>query len=153
MSTKEKNNKFKVAIRYGVTVPERALMDLLRLDCAGKIFEFRQGLDKLKPTAVFSKMKSLKEVFAIASGVLGIIQDAWKDALKEYADKTKLPVGTCPPGCKPGKPTKTKASLTEIEKRKIRALRKQGLTIKAIGKEIHRAEKVVADFVRTLTKK
>ena len=48
---------------------------------------------------------------------------------------------------------KAKPLLSIEETKKIRALRKQGLSIKAIGKEIHRAEKVVADFVRTLPKK
>lgn len=150
MSTKKKNNKFKVAIRYGVAVPEQALMDLIRLDCAKRISEFGKGIEMVSPKDFVAKQ--IKDVFAVTASVLGIIQDTWKEALKEHADKTKLPTN-CPSGHKPVKPLTAKKSLSEIEKRKIRALRKQGLTIKAIGKEIHRAEKVVADFVRTLPKK
>lgn len=41
-------------------------------------------------------------------------------------------------------------SLTEAEKKVVAHLRSKGFSIKRIGKEIHRAEKAVADYVRTL---
>lgn len=157
---KAKCNKDKVAIRYGVAIPEKDLMAILKFDCAKQIERMGKEL--------FSEMKSLKwdngkvldfscpdmrAVCRTAATVLGIIQDAWTAALKEYADATKLPKGFVPKGYKPAKPEKTaskKPILSNEEKGKIRALRKSGLSIKAIGKEIHRAEKVVRDFCKTL---
>ena len=43
--------------------------------------------------------------------------------------------------------------LTTAEQAKVRSLRKAGMPIKAIGKEIHRGEKVVSAFVHSLEKK
>lgn len=156
---KAKKNKIKLAIHCGVAVPEKAVMDLLRLDCAGKLYEFGRQFESLPPAEVFEQMKSLEEVLAVTAGVLAIVQNQWKDAFKKPEKKADCK-GCKPPkkakpakGKKPTKKIKAKNPLTEVEQRKIRALRKRGLPIKAIGKEIHRAEKLVADFVRTLPKK
>ena len=156
MSSKKKSSKkdkVKIAIRYGVAIPERALMDLLRLDCAGALVKFSKEFAEWSPKEILERMKGLGEVFNVTSAVLDLIQSSWQDALQEYAENTKLPKNFYPAGCKPAKTAKGKKGLTEQEQRKVRALRKQGLSIKAIGKELHRAEKVVADFVRTLPKK
>lgn len=156
MSSKKKNCKkdeVKIAIRYGVAIPERALMDLLRLDCAGALVKFSKEFAEWSPKEILERMKGLGEVFNVTSAVLDLIQSSWKDALQEYAESTKLPKNVCPKGCKPAKSANVKKGLSEQEQHKIRALRKQGLSIKAIGKELHRAEKVVADFVRTLPQK
>ena len=158
-----KNNNVKVAVRYGVAVPEKPLSELIRLNCAKELFSLSKDLEHLFPFAPSEEIKNLKEVFSVTSGVIGIIQDAWQKALKEFSDGKKPPKGCYPGKCKPSKPSKQtkptkakptkKATLTETEQRKIRSLRKQGLSVKAIGKELHRAEKVVADFVRALPKK
>lgn len=159
---KAKKNKIKLAIHCGVAVPEKAVMDLLRLDCAGKLYEFGRQFESLPPAEVFEQMKSLEEVLAVTAGVLAIVQNQWKDAFKKPEKKAECtackPPKKAKPAkgkktAKPAKPKKAKAILSEIEQRKVRALRKRGLPIKAIAKEIHRAEKVVADFVRALPKK
>ena len=154
---KAKCNKDKVAIRYGVAIPEKDLMAILKFDCAKQIERMGKEL--------FSEMKSMKwdngkvldfsspdmrAVCRTADTVLGIIQDAWTTALKEYADSTKLPKGFVPDGYKSANPAKAKPLLSNDEKGKIRSLRKSGLSIKEIGKEIHRAEKVVRDFCKKL---
>lgn len=156
MSEKKKNtkkDKVKIAIRYGVAIPERDLMNMLRLDCAAEMLKLSKEYEGWSSEQIFAKMRELGDVFAVTTAVLGLIQDSWKDALQKYAKDVQLPRGFCPKESKPVKSAKGKKGLSEQEQHKIRALRKQGLSIKAIGKEIHRAEKLVADFVRTLPKK
>ena len=126
-----------IAVRYGVTVPERDLIDLLRLDCSKKIKEFCSKVEAEMP-------KAMKEVFSVASGILGIIQDAWKDAIKFNSGEKNESARA-----KTDKQPKS-GTLSEKEKVAIRILRMQGRTIKAISKEIHRSDKVVAPFVKTL---
>ena len=155
--TKSKKSDYKIAIRYGVTIPEKDLMKLIELNCAKAIRDAGKSL--------FAHMKSMKwdngkildfsspdmrKVCSVAANVLEMIQDSWKEALREYADATKLPKDFIPSGFKPTKYKPAKAKLSNEEIGKIKALRKSGLSIKAIGKEIHRAEKVVRDFVHTL---
>lgn len=146
---KAKCNKDNVAIRYGVAIPEKDLMQLLEFNCAEEL----RKLGVTFASDVPPECPSVKASLLLAAKILKDIQDAWAAALKEYADATKLPKGFVPKGCKPTKPVKTaskKPILSNEEKGKIRALRKSGLSIKAIGKEIHRAEKVVRDFCKTL---
>lgn len=143
---KLKKDDIKVALRYGISIPEKDLMKLLEFNCAKELKQLGIAFASDVPP----ECPSVKSSLLLAAKILGNIQDAWEEALKEFADATKLPKGVVPKGYKEAEPTKTKAILSNDEKGKIRALRKTGLSIKAIGKEIHRAEKVVRDFCKTL---
>lgn len=178
---KKTNDKadIKVAIRYGVDIPERELRDLIRLDCAKKILTCEKAFGELNgifqkngaklPLSVIDNMIDLHEALAVSSEVLAIVQEAWRYALEDYVDKEKTarqPKGKECKKCQPSKEVKKSASpakknkkslpksgLSPAEQNMVRSLRLNGLSIKAIGKEIHRNEKVVADFVRRLPKK
>ena len=145
-------------VRYGVSIPETNLMELIRDGgCAGKLREMKkeigEWIDELTVDETLvsdiGKAKNYEKVLTTVADVLDIIEGAWKSALCEYAESTGF-------SKKPEKAAKAKSTggvLTKAEQAKVKALRKQGFSIKAIGKTIHRAEKAVADFVKSIDKK
>lgn len=154
---KKKKSSNKVKTYHGIAIAEKSLMELLRLNCAkqieqlGKEFfgEIKSIVVKDGKTFDFST-PDMRKVCQVVSYVLRAIQDSWSVALKEFAEATKLPRNFVPTGYQAAKSSKKqKPMLSKDEMGKIRALRKSGLSIKAIGKEIHRAEKVVRDFIKT----
>lgn len=158
-----KADKIRLNIRYGVSIPETDLMQLISNGgCAKKLRtmrkEIKEWVDDLSAAEYWTydvtKANGYAQVLATVANVLDIIEGAWTEALKEYAEDTKLPEHVKFP--KQDKPSKGKAklgTLSKEEQAKVKELRKQGFSIKAIGKTIHRAEKVVAEFVKTVDRK
>lgn len=97
--------------------------------------------------------KELKELFdnrspiEVVCKLLGIVAAAEREKGKCIAAK-KSAVVRKDKKCSCKEAPQREATLSEAEQKKARALRKRGLSIKAIGKELHRNEKVVAAFVR-----
>ena len=71
--------------------------------------------------------------------------------MKPYADENRLPSDELKELEPIKKPKKN--ALSFAEKVVVGRLRRKGFTIKDIGKEIHRAEKVVADYVHLIDKR
>lgn len=140
--------KPKIEIKYMVAIPEPTMLSLIQQDCAHKIATLIEGEEeKLDNSLMGDRVKAIQTALGVVEDVISIAQETWKDIRKSLAKSPKsenLPTKQKPTrGCKA-------ASLSDSEKGKIRALRKRGMSIKAIGKEIHRAEKAVANFIHSL---
>ena len=148
-TSKKPTNKVNVQVRYGISVPEPDMFNLIKNDAAGILSDFFEKYLKWIPNDIYRISKSLITVLRDA-------QAEWSSALAPYIQSGKSPAkenwvrkqmtkqldGTKVKGAKP--------KLSDAEVKKVVSLRAKGLSIKAIGKTIHRAEKVVADIVRTL---
>ena len=82
-----------------------------------------------------------------------MVQQRWSDVLKGYAEDSEIHISDSKG--RTGKPKKEveKAIFSNDEIEEIKRLRGLGLSIKNIGKAIHRREKVVADFVKSFESK
>ena len=139
-----------------VQIPVGKVSEAKGLRCSSELEKFRNDfqktLDLVKNDKKVSKddvklFENLFNVFDATTAVMKIVE--------------AMPIEVKKPACK--KPCKSEAKpaakkkpccgfLSEEEKRKIKALRKSGMSIKAIGKGIKRGEKVVSDFVHSLEK-
>ena len=136
--------------------------------CGSDIAAFKkQGKLDRNHTSSLKGTENLLQYITVAAEVLGTIDKQWRKVLFDYAETCKLPKDFCPPGCKPlnapekqqdkkSRPQKTRFSkkkgklpiLSLREQNEVRTLRTvYNLPIKVIAKQVHRAEKVVANFV------
>ncbi|MBO6031863.1 MAG: helix-turn-helix domain-containing protein [Prevotella sp.] len=159
-ANKKKADKVKVIVEYGISVPEKALFDIIKFDAAGILEKFFSK----KGTAFSPEIKEIADtVVEIVKGA----QELWGCELLPYIEKGTSPADedwvvkhTATPAklgkkvVKPLKkiPKKTGAYLSEAETKRIRSLRAKGMSIKAIGKAIHRSDKTVSAYLRTLKK-
>lgn len=129
----KKVNTPKPEIYYVVTIPRADVLNLLHMDCERAIKQF-------------SKLPGMTEFSAVFERVLVRIRNAWEQLLtsKKKPDASKKN----PTNVKKVAKKRVSATLSKEEKGMIRALRKQGLSIKSIGKEIHRGEKLVRTFIK-----
>ena len=136
--TKPQGCKPDVAVKlsYGVTIPEDELMKLIQFDCAKAVKKMGEEFFKEIPAEL-----------AVASAVLGIIQDAWSDAVVDFTKKGKK--GQKKPAKKPIKTAdKPKEALSPADVNTIVKLRKQGKSLKEVGKAIHRSDKTVSAYLK-----
>jgi len=161
---KKKSNAVKVQVRYGISIAEPDLFKLIKEDAAKAITEFRKNF----PVVIEPRMDDiLTAIIRIAQEA----QDVWGATLSYYISTGTSPAAEINEGkwdgkhtvsnskhlndkvVFPEKGTVSKPLVSNSELKTILNLRSKGMSIKAIGKAIHRAEKVVADIVRTLPKK
>ena len=156
-TSKKPTNNVNVQVRYGISVPEPDMFNLIKNDAAGILSDFFEKYLKWIPN----------DIYRISASLITVLRDAqaqWSAALAPYIKSGKSPAkedwvrkqmvkqhdGTKVKGAKAKKDKAAKPKLSNAEVKKVVSLRAKGLSIKAIGKTIHRAEKVVADIVRTL---
>lgn len=152
----KKKDNINVAVRYAVSVPEKDLMTIikgngamaLRLLCATVKDINKSG--KI-PQGFFDDLNKFAEVLESIANIVSDVHGTWGEALKPYADENRLPSDELKKLDPIKKPKKT--ALSFAEKVVVGRLRRKGFTIKDIGKEIHRAEKVVADYVHLIDKR
>ena len=105
------------------------------------------------------KSADVKEALTVTTAVLEDLIKNFDEFYCDY-DTSKKPTKKLQckkPVKKPIKPVPTKkeapkGTLMKGEKEKIKILRQNGMPIKAIGKAIHRGEKVVSAYVHSLEK-
>lgn len=153
-----KNGNFKAAVRYYVSVPEKDLMNLIKCNAAKTIKDLCKTVKSIKksgevPQGIFDELNAFADTLISISGVVDQVQQCWADTLREYAEKSEIHLGDLKGTT--GKPKKVgkKAILSNEEIEEIKRMRGLGMTIKYIGKAIHRREKVVSDFVRSFEAK
>ena len=154
--TPKKTDETMLAIRYGITIPEKELNDLIKMMCAEKLIElgksFNEVIEEMRKTEngsvdAIDFLSEFEDVLDVVTSVVSLIEKQW-GAIIDQKEKGKKTMKTK----KAKKPVESPAKfdLKSAEQAKIRALRKTGMPIKAIGKEIHRAEKVVSRYVHFL---
>lgn len=162
-SNKPQNDDIILDCRIAVDFPENELVKIVTTRSLDTLTGFLKCLDhsisqasketKKKYAGEIAVAESLSSALAMAVKTFEQIENQFGEELRHYAEEAKLP-----PKKKETKATDTKKPkkaplgnhLSKQEKDTIKKLRKDGASIKAIGKAIHRAEKTVADFVKTL---
>ena len=152
----KKKGNIKVAVRYAVSVPENDLMTIIKGNGAMALRLFCSTVKDINksgkiPQGFFDDINKFMSVLESIANIVSEVHSTWGAALKPYADENRLPSDELKKVDLTKKPTKT--ALSFAEKVVVRRLRRKGFTIKDIGKEIHRAEKVVADYVRLIEKR
>ena len=150
----------KTIVEYGVQIPESALFGLIRLDAAKVLKDVDAALRIRFPLGWESnEMKNLRKVLKTVTEVVTGIQETWQYDLMDYIKKGISPADetwTKKPSKKPtpskGKKQKPAIVFTDVEQKKIAALRKKGATIKEIAKALHRSDKKVAPAVHLYDK-
>ena len=153
----KKKDDIKLAVRYAVSVPEKDLMTLIKDNGAMALRMFCSTVKSIKksgriPQGFFDDIGKFTDILESMANIAWDVQMEWGEALKKYADEGKSPSEDLNKW-NPPKVTTKKPSLSVEEKAKVERLRRKGFTIKDIGKELHRAEKVVSDYVHLLEKK
>ena len=153
----KKKDDIKLAVRYAVSVPEKDLMTLIKGNGAAALKLFCSTVKAINksgkiPQGFFDDLNKFNEVLKSIANIVYDVQVTWEDALKKYAEEGKSPSDDLNKW-NPPKVTTKKPSLSVEEKAKVERLRRKGFTIKDIGRELHRAEKVVSDYVHLLEKK
>ena len=153
----KKKDDIKFAVRYAVSVPEKDLMTLIKGNGAMALKLFCSTIKDINksgkiPQGFFDDLNKFNEVLQSIANIVYDVQVTWEDALKKYAEEGKSPSDELNKWNPPQVTTK-RPSLSVEEKAKVERLRRKGFTIKDIGKELHRAEKVVSDYVHLLEKK
>lgn len=153
----KKKDDIKLAVRYAVSVPEKDLMTLIKGNGATALKLFCSTIKAINksgkiPQGFFDDIGKFTDILESMANIAWDVQMEWEDALKKYAEEGKSPSDDLDKWNLP-KVTTKKPSLSLEEKAKVERLRRKGFTIKDIGKELHRAEKVVSDYVHLLEKK
>lgn len=156
-----------LTIRYGVAIPEKQIIDLIESHSAKMIAELankvsEMGLFADKSSEDFWASNGLNSIMAgVKAGldVLQIVEEAWADAVHECTRSekaTKKPDAKgCKPcsDCKPQKPTKSSSlAFSPKEIALIEKLRKQGKSLKFIGKAIHHSDKAVSAYLKKIAR-
>ena len=148
----KKKGNVKTSVMCAVSVTEKDLMNLVMSDAASSIKDFCKTVRSIKksgvvPQGFFDELNSFADTLTSISGVVDMVQQSWSDVLKGYAEDSEIHISDSKGGTvKPKKDVK-KSIFSKDEIEEIKRLRGLGLSIKNIGKAIHRREKVVADFV------
>lgn len=154
----KKKDSIKVAMRYAVSVPEKDLMNLIKCNAAKTIKDFCRTVKSIKksgkvPQGIFDELNAFADTLVSISGVIDVVQQCWGSALKEYAEQTKFQSDDLQALTDRKPQAGNKPILSKDEIAEIKRLRGNGMTIKYIGKAIHRREKVVSDFVKSFETK
>lgn len=154
----KKKGNVKTSVMCAVSVTEKDLMNLVMSDAASSIKDFCKTVRSIKksgvvPQGFFDELNSFADTLTSISGVVDMVQQCWSDVLKGYAEDSEIHISDSKGGT--GKPKKEvkKSILSKDEIEEIKRLRGLGMTIKYIGKAIHRREKVVSDCVKSFESK
>ena len=146
----------KTIVEYGVQIPESALFGLIRLDAAKVLKDVDAALRIRFPLGWESnEMKNLRKVLKTVTEVVTGIQETWQYDLMDYIKKGISPADetwTKKPTPSKGKKQNPAIVFTDVEQKKIAALRKKGATIKEIAKALNRSDKKVAPAVHLYDK-
>lgn len=154
----KKKGNVKTSVMCAVSVTEKDLMNLVMSDAASSIKDFCKTVRSIKksgvvPQGFFDELNSFADTLTSISGVVDMVQQSWSEVLKGYAEDSEIHVSDSKG--RTGKPKKEvkNSILSKDEIEEVKRLRGLGLSIKNIGKAIHRREKVVADFVKSFEAK
>ena len=154
----KKKDNIKVAACYAISLPEKDLMNLIRCNAAKTIKDFCKTMKSIKKSGkvsqgIIEELNDFADTLMSISGVVDMVQQGWADMLKEYAEQTKLPSSDLKACTGKTKKAGKNYILSKGEMDDIERMREMGMTIKQIGKAIHRREKVVSDFVKSVDAK
>lgn len=154
----KKKGNVKTSVMCAVSVTEKDLMNLVMSDAASSIKDFCKTVKSIKksgvvPQGFFDELNSFADTLTSISGFVDMVQQCWSDVLKGYAEDSEIHISDSKGGTGKQKKEVEKAIFSNDEKEEIKRMRGMGMTIKYIGKAIHRREKFVSDFVKSFEAK
>lgn len=155
----KKSVAVKPVVRFSVDIPDKDLENLIKLNAAKAFSDTARELKEFcsvfpLPRIVGDSLEALAANCESVGFVLNVLQQGFSKNAKKptMPKKGEQPVKIGKPIASV-KPTATYVKLSRLEKSRIKEFRSNGLSIKEIAKELHRSDRPVAAYVKTIEKK